>query len=40
MKFTPSPTAQVRVVDGEGKTTKIVLMNRAERRRLKIKKQK
>ncbi len=33
-KFTPSPTALVRVVDG--KSIKIVPMNRAMRRRLKV----
>jgi hypothetical protein len=40
VKFTPSPTVQVRVLDREGNTVKVVPMNRAERRRLKIKKQK
>lgn len=40
MKFTPSPTVQVSVVDKDGKVQKIVPMNRAERRRLKIKRRK
>lgn len=37
MKFTPSPTKRVAVVDKEGNVLKIVPMNRAQRRRLKIK---
>jgi len=37
MKFTPSPTKLVRLVDKKNNTVKIVTMNRAMRRRLKIK---
>jgi len=36
MKFTPSPTKIVRVIDKEGDVIKEVPMNRAQRRRLKI----
>ena len=36
MKFTPSPTKLVRLVDKDNKTVKIVPMNRAQRRKLKI----
>jgi len=36
MKFTPSPTKKVRVVDKDGHVIKEVPMNRAQRRRLKI----
>ena len=36
-KFTPSPMTMVRIVNKAGKTVKIVPMNRAKRRRLKIK---
>jgi len=36
MKFTPSPTKKVRLVDKEGNTIKVVEMNRAKRRKLKI----
>ena len=34
--FTPSPTKVVKFVNGKGKVVKEVRMNRAERRRLKI----
>jgi hypothetical protein len=37
MKFTASPTKIVRVINKEGKTIKFVPMNRAQRRRLKVK---
>jgi hypothetical protein len=36
MKFTPSPTKIVRVVDKEGNLIKEVPMNRARRRKLRI----
>jgi len=36
MKFTPSPTKKVRVIDKEGNVVKEVPMNRAWRRKLKI----
>lgn len=36
MNFTPSPTKKVRVVDEDGKVIKTVPMNRATRRRLKV----
>ena len=36
MKFTPSPTKKVRFVDKDGSTVKVVSMNRAKRRKLKI----
>jgi len=36
MKFTPSPTKKVRVVDNEGNLVKGVPMNRARRRKLGI----
>lgn len=36
-KFTPSPTKLVRVVNKQNQVVKIVPMNRAKRRRLKIK---
>lgn len=36
MKFTPSPTKIVRVINKE-RAVKLVPMNRAQRRRLKIK---
>lgn len=38
MKFTPSPTKKVRLVDKEGNTVKVVEMNRKQRRKLGIKK--
>ena len=37
MKFTPSPTKLVRIVDKKNNTVKIVPMNRAKRRKLGIK---
>ena len=37
MKFTPSPTKLVRIVDKVGNTVKIMPMNRAQRRRLGVK---
>lgn len=36
MKFTPSPTKKVRLVDKDGNIVKVVEMNRARRRKLKI----
>ena len=36
MKFIPSPTKKIRLVDKEGNTVKVVPMNRAKRRKLKI----
>jgi hypothetical protein len=36
-KFTPSPTKEVKFLNEEGKVVKVERMNRAERRRLKIK---
>jgi len=36
MKFTPSPTKIVCFIDKKGKVIKEVPMNRAERRKLKI----
>ena len=36
-KFTPSPGKPVRILDEDGKVINIVFMNRAERRRLKVK---
>jgi len=38
-KFTPSPTTVVRIVNNEGKVVKVVPMNRATRRRLKVRKE-
>ncbi len=35
-KFTPSPGKEVRLVDETGKLVKVANMNRAERRRLKL----
>lgn len=37
MKFTPSPTKIVRFLDKDKKVVRELPMNRAERRRLKIK---
>lgn len=37
MKFTPSATKIVRVINRKDRTVKFVPMNRAQRRRLKIK---
>jgi len=37
MNFTPSPAKLVRLVDEEGNVVKQVRMNRATRRRLRIK---
>jgi len=36
-KFTPSPGKPVRILDEDGKVINTVFMNRAERRRLKVK---
>lgn len=36
MKFTPSPTKLVRVINEKDNTVKVVPMNRETRRRLKI----
>jgi hypothetical protein len=40
MKFEPSPTKLVRLVDKDGKVVKTVPMNRAQRRKLKIRRHK
>jgi hypothetical protein len=37
MSFTPSPTKLVRFVDKENKIVKEIRLNRAQRRRMKIK---
>jgi len=36
MKFTPSPTKKVRVIDRDGNLIKVIPMNRARRRKLGI----
>ena len=36
-KFTPSPGKPVKLLDEKGQVTKTIFMNRAERRRLKVK---
>jgi len=36
-KFTPSPGRPVKLLDEKGQVTKTIFMNRAERRRLKVK---
>lgn len=36
MKFTPSPTKMVRIVNENGRIIKLVPMNRAQRRKLGI----
>ena len=39
MKFTPSPTKVVRVINEKGELVKEVSLNRRERRRLGVRKQ-
>jgi len=36
MKFTPSPTKKVAIINKDGTVRKVVPMNRATRRRLKV----